>query len=168
VQQQISHYTSRDSGSERAAERRRSPASVRLRRRQVLALARRARAVKHDGFVKRRARQVLRLVLPRLSCARGRSAPPAFHGTAIVGRFQRGELGCQHPLRRRNSRSTWPSRVMLSPRIPKALWLFHEEPIDSWNPRSKGPRVGRTPRFTCERATPRASGARCRTECDRQ
>jgi len=54
-----------------AAERSHSPASVRPRRRRVLALARSARGGKYDDFLKHRARQVQWVVMQPVTAPEG-------------------------------------------------------------------------------------------------
>jgi hypothetical protein len=48
--------------------------------------------------------------------------------------------------------------------IKKSTYVF-DQPVTR-SARSRGPRVGRTPPFNCERSAPKEQGALRRTECD--
>jgi hypothetical protein len=50
-----------------------------------------------------------------------------------------------HPLPPRRPRSTWPARAMLSAESQRTYCRFAATRIATRNPRSRGPRVGRTP-----------------------
>ena len=70
----------------------RSPASDLPRRGRALCVARSATAVKCDGYLNTRARQVLRLVLPRPSWPRRQSAPPTAMLPVIAAVLPSSEL----------------------------------------------------------------------------
>ena len=70
----------------------------------MLALARSARAVKRDGYLNTRARQVLRFVLPRLSRPRRRSAPSALTASRDRCGFRELRTSTIHPPRRDRDR----------------------------------------------------------------
>jgi hypothetical protein len=87
-----------------SAERSRSPASGLPRRGRALRVARSATAVKCDGYLNTRARQVLRFVLPRLSWPRRRSAPPTLTASRDRCGFSEQRTSTVHPLQRDRDR----------------------------------------------------------------